>query len=49
MLQRMMYYTVILCLTLWVVWLQAEIADRDTVIHWLRLDLWGFRQRMLGL
>lgn len=43
------YWLIILALTCWIVWLKAEIADRDTVIKWQRIDLAGFRCRMLGL
>lgn len=47
--KRWLYFVVILALVFWIVWLQAEIADRDTVIHWLRIDLWWMRKRVVGI
>jgi hypothetical protein len=46
---RIGYWLIILFLLLWCVWLQTEIADRDTVIYWQRIDLQGFRMRFVGI
>lgn len=43
------HWLIILALAIWIVWLQAEIADRDTVIYWQRIDLQGWHSRCLGL